>query len=233
MLQVALSLVATCMVLKCYYNNPSVSEMPTWVRTIVLNWLAKIVRVKVPPGLINVIEKHVQEQEEVLEEIQHEGQNSIIQPITRRERCFTSVGDFYSKSRGSLLSTGRNRCRTLSSERDSSVYAETSSTLGLPRLYNLQYASSLRSIHEAHPVTGPSNVQSSFEATMKGMLLKLDNLLKNVRRLVHVVRQNEKNDIRKEEWKIVASVIDACFFWVFMVTLFVSSLVIFLQAPSY
>jgi len=233
MFEVALSLVATCMVLKCYYNNPSVSEMPTWVRTIVLNWLAKIVRVKVPPGLINVIEKHVQEQEEVLEEIQHEGQNSIIQPITPRERCFTSVGDFYSKSRGSLFSAGRNRCRTLSSERDSSLYGETSSTLGLPRLYNLQYASSLRSINEAHPITSPNNVQSSFEATMKEMLLKLDNLLKNVRRLVHVVRQNEKNDIRKEEWKIVASVIDACFFWVFMVTLFVSSLVIFLQAPSY
>lgn len=233
MLQVALSLVATCMVLKCYYNNPSVSEMPTWVRTIVLHWLAKIVRVKVPPGLINVIEKHVQEQEEVLEEITHEGQNCVLQPIPRRERCFTSVGDFYSKSRGSLFSAGRSRCRTLSSERDSSLYGETSSTLGLPKLSNLQYASSLRSINEAHPMTGSNNVQSSFEATMKEMLLKLDNLLKNVRRLVHVVRQNEKNDIRKEEWKIVASVIDACFFWVFMVTLLVSSLVIFLQAPSY
>ena len=234
MLQVALSLVATCMVLKCYYNNPSVSEMPTWVRTIVLNWLAKIVRVNVPPGLINVIEKHVQEeQEEVLEEIQHEGENCTLQPIPHREKCFTSMGDFYSKSRGSLFSAGRSRCRTLSSERDSSVYGETSSTLGLPRLYNLQYASSLRSINEAHAMTSSNNVQSSFEATMKEMLLKLDNLLKNVRRLVHVVRQNEKNDIRKEEWKIVASVIDACFFWVFMVTLFVSSLVIFLQAPSY
>ena len=231
--QVALSLVATCMVLKCYYNNPSVSEMPTWVRIIVLNWLAKLVRVKVPPGLINVIEKHVQEQEEVLEEIEHEGQKSIIQPITRPERCLNSVGDFHSKSRGSPLSAGRNRCRTLSSEKDSSLYGEASSTVGLPRLYNLQYASSLRSINEAHPPSGSNNVQSSFEATMKEMLLKLDNVLRNVRRLVHVVRENEKNDIRKEEWKLVASVIDACFFWVFMVALFVSSLVIFLQAPSY
>ena len=68
---------------------------------------------------------------------------------------------------------------------------------------------------------------------MKEMLLKLDNLLKNVRRLVHVARENENNEIKKEEWKIVASVIDACFFWVFMTALFISSLVIFLQAPSY
>ena len=43
--------------------------MPEWIRVIVLNWLAKIVRVKVPAGLINAMEKHVQEQEEVREEI--------------------------------------------------------------------------------------------------------------------------------------------------------------------
>ncbi|KAL9968570.1 hypothetical protein ACROYT_G020678 [Oculina patagonica] len=234
MFEVALSLVATCMVLKCYYHNPSVSEMPTWVRTIVLDKLAKIVRVKVPPGLINVIEKHVQDQEEALEEIQHERRNSILpQPITRRERCLSSLGDHYSKSRGSLLSTGRNRARTLSSERSSSFIGEASSTIGLPKLHSLPYASSLRSINEEGPNKASSDVPSSFEVTMKEMLLKQDNLLKNVRRLVHVARENEENEIKKEEWKIVASVIDACFFWVFMAALLVSSLVIFLQAPSY
>ena len=207
--------------------------MPTWVRTIVLNWLAKVVRVKVPPGLINVIEKHVQDQEEALEEIQHERRNSILPPpITRRERCLTSLGDYYSKSRGSLFSTGRNRCRTLSSERGSSFTGEASSTLGPPKLHNLPYASSLRSINEERRSTAP-DVPSSFETTMKEMLLKQDNLLKNVRRLVYVARENEENEIKKEEWKIVASVIDACFFWVFMAALLVSSLVIFLQAPSY
>ena len=65
------------MVLKCYYNNPAVTEMPKWIRVIVLNWLAKIVRVKVPAGLINAMEKHVQEQEEVREEIEFERRNSI------------------------------------------------------------------------------------------------------------------------------------------------------------
>ena len=204
------------------------------MRTIVLNWLAKIVRVKVPPGLINVIEKHVQEQEEALEEIHHESRNSILpQPITRRERCLTSIGDYYSKSRGSLLSTGRNRCRTLSSDKESSYIGESPPTTGFPKLYNMPYASSLRSINEDGSSSASPNVPSSFEATMKEMLLKQDNLLKNVRRLVHVARENEENEIKREEWKIVASVIDACFFWVFMAALLVSSLVIFLQAPSY
>ena len=204
------------------------------MRTIVLNWLAKIVRVKVPPGLINVIEKHVQEQEEALEEIHHERHNSILpQPITRRERCLTSLGDYYSKSRGSLLSTGRSRCRTLSSDKESTFIGESPPTIRFPKLYNMPYASSLRSINEDGPGTAPPNVPSSLEATMKEMLLKQDNLLKNVRRLVHVTRENEEKEIKREEWKIVASVIDACFFWVFMAALLVSSLVIFLQAPSY
>ena len=68
---------------------------------------------------------------------------------------------------------------------------------------------------------------------MKEILLKQDSLLKNVCRLVHVIRETEENDIKKEEWKIVASIIDACFFWLFMAALIISSLVIFLQAPNY
>ena len=206
--------------------------MPTWVRTIVLNRLAKIVRVKVPPGLINVIEKHVQEQEEAQEEIERERRTSNHkQPITRRERCFTSIGDFYSKSPSNLYVTGRTRCRTLSSER--SFDGEAASNLGLPKSYNSPYANSLRSINEEHPCSPSPNVPPSFEVSMKEMLLKQDNLLRNVRRLVHVVRKNEENEIKKEEWKMVASVIDACFLWVFMAALIISTLVIFLQAPTY
>ena len=231
MFQVALSLVATCLVLKCYYNNPSVTEMPTWIRTIVLDWLAKIVRVKVPSGLINVMEKHTKEQEEVREEIEYERRNSILpQPIGRRERCHTSIGDFQSRLRTtSVLSTGRNRSRTLSSERESGFD-------GLPKIFNA-FNRSLQSIDEEEPKMhappSPPIVPPSLEVTMKEMLLKQDSLLRNVRRLVHVTREQEKNDIKREEWKIVASIIDACFFWVFMAALIISTVVIFLQAPSY
>lgn len=66
---------------------------------------------------------------------------------------------------------------------------------------------------------------------MKELLLKQDSLLNNVRKLVRVFREAEENDIKKEEWKVVASVIDSCFFWVFTVALIISTLVIFLLAP--
>jgi len=227
MFEVGLALVATCLVLKCYYNNPSVSEIPVWVRTIVLNWLAKLVRVKVPPGLVKVINKHFKEKAEAREEIEHERRNSILpQSIlnVNQDRC----------KKSSVISMGRNRAMNSISERRFSCGSEDMSTLGLPQLFNTR-ANSQNSINEEQPIreAPPPNVPLSFEASMKEMLLKQDNLLRNVRRLVHVARENEENEIKREEWKMVASVIDACFFWLFMVTLIVSSLVIFLQAPNY
>ncbi|CAH3126205.1 unnamed protein product, partial [Porites lobata] len=240
MFEVALSLIATCMVLKCYYNNPAVTEMPKWIRVIVLNWLAKIVRVKVPAGLINAMEKHVQEQEEVREEIDFERRNSIIsQPITR-QRCFSSPGDFQSKPcTTSSPYCVRSRSRTVSSEpRESGFEREALSTTGLPKLFH-KFESSLQSIDEeetnswAPALSAPSNAAHSMEVITKEALLKQDILLNNVRRLVNVTRKKEKNDIKREEWKIVASIVDACFFWLFMGALLISTLVIFLQAPSY
>ena len=217
--------------------------MPTWIRVIVLNWLAKIVRVKVPPGLINVMAKHVKQEEEVQGEIDYERRNSTLPPpiFGRRERSCSAIGDLQSRLRSpSLVSPGRNRCRTFSSERDYAFEGDGLSTIGLPKLFDA-FAKSLQSINEEHsqseikmnePSTSGS-VPVILEATMKEMLLKQDSLLNNVRRLVQVTRDQEKNDIKKEEWKIVASIIDACFFWVFMATLIISSVVIFLQAPTY
>lgn len=219
-------MVATCLVLKCYYNNPSVSEIPVWVRTIVLNWLAKLVRIKVSPGLLKVINKHVKEKAEAREEIEYERRNSVA------TQSILNVNQDRSKKH-SITSIVRNRAMNSIPQRRSSFGSENMSTFGLPNLFTRP--NSLNSINEEQPIreAPPPSVSLSFEASMKQMLLKQDNLLRNVRRLVHVARENEENEIKREEWKMVASVIDACFFWLFMVTLVISSLVIFLQAPNY
>ncbi|XP_029187146.2 neuronal acetylcholine receptor subunit alpha-7-like [Acropora millepora] len=238
MFEVALSLVATCIVLRCYYSNPSVCEIPTWVRVVVLTWLAGLVRIKVPTGLVNVMEKHVKEEEAFRQEVALERRHSILPShFEHRERSCSSV-DFHSRFRtSSLLHSGRGRCRTMSSEREHSCDADGLSSVGLPRLFEA-FGRSLQSINEEKEskpeLPDQANVPSCFEdASVKEMLLKLDSLLNNVRRLVQVTRQQEENDIKREEWKLVASIIDACFFWVFMAVLVISSVVIFLQAPDY
>ena len=225
-MQVGLALVATCLVLKCYYNNPSVSEIPVWVRTIVLNWLAKLVRVNVPPGLVKAINKHFREKAEAREEIEKERRNSIL------PQSILSINQ--DKRKISVTSNGRNRAMNFISERRPSCVSEDMSAIGLPRLFNTR-PNSLNSINEEQPIreAPPCSVPLSFETSMKEMLLKQDNLLNNVRRLVLVARENEENEIKREEWKMVATVIDHCFFWLFMVILIVSSLLIYLQAPNY
>ncbi|XP_068698598.1 neuronal acetylcholine receptor subunit alpha-7-like isoform X2 [Montipora foliosa] len=222
MFEVALSLVATCFVLKCHYNNPSVSEVPNWIRIVVMTWLAKIVRVKVPVGLISAMEKHVKEEKDVRQEIEFVRRNSILSShFEHREGSFSTV-DFHSGVRASSLPY---RCE-----------ADGLSSIGLPRLFDT-FEKSLQSINEdqstGYELPVQANVPSSLEDTLKEMLLKQNSLLNNVRRLIQVTRQQQQNDVKREEWKIVASIIDACFFWLFMAVLVISSVVIFLQAPSY
>ncbi|KAJ7363579.1 hypothetical protein OS493_009739 [Desmophyllum pertusum] len=191
MFEVALSLVATCMVLKCYYSNPSVSEMPTWKR-----------------------------------------KRKYERRLSTRGVLPASNNQSYARKDVQVVSCPmeENRAMTFLSERRSSC----ASSLGLPQLFHT-CANSLHSINEEPPIREalPPNVPLSLESSMKEMLLKQENLLRNVRRLVHVARETEENEIKKEEWKMVASVIDACFFWMFLAALIVSSLVIFLQAPTY
>ena len=117
-------------------------------------------------------------------------------------------------------------------ERRCSVESRVASTLGLPQLF-ATHGSSKTSLNEGHSNSPASHtdVAASFEISIKELLLKQDSLLSNVRRLVRVFREAEENDIKREEWKIVASVIASCFFWVFTVALIISTLVIFLLAP--
>ena len=49
---------ATCIVLKCYFMNPAVCQVPVWVRIVVITWMGRLMRVKIPPGLSKLRAKH-------------------------------------------------------------------------------------------------------------------------------------------------------------------------------
>ena len=153
-------------------------------------------RIKVPTGLVNVMEKHVKEEEAFRQEVAFERRHSILPPhLEHRERSCSSV-DFHSRFRtSSLLHSGRGRCRTMSSEREHSGDADGLSSVGLPRLFEA-FGRSLQSINEEKE-SKPELPDP--DASVKEMLLKLDSLLNNVRRLVQVTRQQEENDIKRDE----------------------------------
>lgn len=45
--QVGLSLIATVVVLKCYFTNPSFSEVPFWIRLVVIQGLGQLLKIEV------------------------------------------------------------------------------------------------------------------------------------------------------------------------------------------
>ena len=105
------------------------------MRVIVLNWLAKIVRIRVPPGLIKLMEKRVKEEDELREEIQHERRNSTLPPTTatvsqERRLSSTCSNPFPTcPPQRNVFIAGINHKVP---ERRCSVESRVTSTLGLP-----------------------------------------------------------------------------------------------------
>ena len=56
--QVSLALLGTCFILKCHFHDPATSDLPLWVRHVVFNWMAKILRFTIPtkrrPSVLNL-----------------------------------------------------------------------------------------------------------------------------------------------------------------------------------
>lgn len=47
LMEVGLSLIATVLVLKCYFTNPSFSEIPFWIRLVVIQGLGQLLKIEV------------------------------------------------------------------------------------------------------------------------------------------------------------------------------------------
>ena len=46
-MQVGLSLIATCIVLKCYFSNPTFSEVPMWIRVLVIQGIGQLLKIEI------------------------------------------------------------------------------------------------------------------------------------------------------------------------------------------
>lgn len=83
-----------------------------------------------------------------------------------------------------------------------------------------------------------SNVRSTDDVTgtdhvTRTMLESQDALSKDVAEIVRYIQDQEMGDLMKEEWQLIAAIIDKFFLWMFLIILSVSTVVIFMQAPSY
>jgi len=75
-------------------------------------------------------------------------------------------------------------------------------------------------------VTGTDHVTRTLLETQTA-------LSKDVSEVVRYIQDQEMGDLMKEEWQLIAVIIDKFFLWMFLIILCVSTVVIFMQAPSY
>ncbi|XP_020914175.1 neuronal acetylcholine receptor subunit alpha-10 [Exaiptasia diaphana] len=225
--EVGLALVATCMVLKIYFTNPVTTEMPNWVRIIILNWMAKFVRIKVPSAIQEIKNVFKEEGREVNEEIRREhetisrihegsevsGSGSKQPKMTERKSFISSESPVFQQLEIADFH------RLLAQERRPSLWSTQS-----PDRTNRTRPSSVIPDIDINALLG-----NERSAILPMMICRQENIAKNLRRLVKLARSKEEEDIKREEWKVVAEVIDKFFLWVFLTTIVTSVLLIFLQ----
>ena len=88
--QVAMALVATCLVLRCYFNNPSHTPVPNWVRHVVLGWMARLTKVPVKKILHGIDPKESLKKTPSTSTSTEENETSAPEPAVHKKIANTS-----------------------------------------------------------------------------------------------------------------------------------------------
>jgi hypothetical protein len=221
--------------------------MPNWVRIIVLKWMARFCKIKVPSAIQEIKKEFTAEGNEVRQEMLRENEAMIdLQRIheekeTERKMSFLSTP---SLDRRASFFPGET---PIYQQLEHSDLHRFFSRERRPSIWSVQ-PEKLRKVKPESPVpdidmggmcgnekphdsgTGGSSTNNPFTPMM---VCRQENIANNVRRLVKMARGKEEEEIRREEWKVVAEIIDKFLFWVFMSMLLTSTFVIFIQTPRY
>lgn len=81
--------------------------------------------------------------------------------------------------------------------------------------------------------TKPEGKDKETDQVSRNMLETQEQIAKDVAEMVRYIQEQEKGELLKEEWQLIAAIIDKFFLWFFLFVSAFSTVVIFLQAPSY
>ncbi|XP_078356475.1 neuronal acetylcholine receptor subunit alpha-10-like, partial [Oculina patagonica] len=249
--EVALALVATCLVLRCYFNNPSHTPVPNWVRHIVLGWMARLTKVPVKKILHGIDPKESLRRAQSTDE----NENLSPEPIVHKKIPNTTRNQMSSSQQLHLKHTSPNLPGDIQPRLNLLPAIQrvrnTTHRLSMPPVYdNIQIGGAMNDLitsraasrinlaeHDSQPVL--NNVRSSDDVTTgtdhvtRTLLESQAALSKDVAEMVRYIQDQEMGDLMKEEWQLIAAIIDKFFLWMFLIILCVSTVVIFMQAPSY
>lgn len=73
----------------------------------------------------------------------------------------------------------------------------------------------------------------SHNSAIHSLVQQQEDLVKHVESLADMARDMEEEEIKKEEWKLAAAVLDEFFFWLYLFMLIISNAVVFSKIPKY
>lgn len=68
---------------------------------------------------------------------------------------------------------------------------------------------------------------------MHVLVQQQEEIVGHVESLANMARDNEEDEIKREEWKVAAAVLDEFFFWLYLIIIAISKAIVFSMVPSY
>lgn len=242
-----MALVATCLVLRCYFNNPSHTPVPNWVRHVVLGWMARLTKVPVKKILHGIDPKEPSKNDPNTDENDNSEPETIIHrkiPNTSGNHLSSSQQQHFKHASPNLPGDIQPRLNLLPSiQRVRNVHR-----LSMPHVYDsIQMGGAMNDLitsrnnlvetapHSQHIFTNMKSTEdvTGTDSVTRTLLETHTNLAKDVGEVVRYIQDQEMGDRLKEEWQLIAVIIDKFFLWLFLFILCVSTVIIFMQAPSY
>ena len=293
-----MSLIATCIVLKCYFTNPAFSEVPFWIRQLVIQGLGQLLKIEAKRE-----RKKSQKKGKPVEEGRRSRRKSM---ADASDPNFDNYSQILSGQRNSLPNAKPKRPVSLAEQTGPNFSSQNQNYLGqkkgesnnkpkrpvsmaesLDPNLNLYHHSHSRRRNTAgninllepnvppcgacHELTvdmlhlGPGlpvknlcrfpsrqslrreswcenplsekaevNTNVRSQTSLIGALLhRQDHLVDYVKTLVEAVEEQDEHDSKREEWVLVAEILDTFFLYVFVVVMIGSTLLIFTAGTSW
>ncbi|XP_022781674.1 uncharacterized protein LOC111322769 [Stylophora pistillata] len=242
--EVSLALLATCFILKCHFHDPASSDMPVWIRHIVLKWMAQFLRVKVP--------RHRKQGTQELDHVTFLHRNKTpkeygVNNKTKIENASThitsspdhtlatppkDIQSLVKRISHSNLLNGNYKSGTGPREQESI----SKMTITQVEDWCIESSDASLSSNEYHGQRHNSETGTDGEVrkslndgdrSTEEILKMQEKLLECVQILTKEVAKNEDMQEKKDEWNTAVAILDRAFRMLFLLMFFLSTLTIF------
>ncbi|XP_074649950.1 neuronal acetylcholine receptor subunit alpha-10-like [Tubulanus polymorphus] len=202
----SVSVILTVLVLKCYHCGPTTSELPDWLRRLVLHWIARIVGCH--PASFRTVRRSSSRKRRVSSK-----RSTMLDGGTADALRYLSPNDTQDITDRLVSEQCVNAIRYTDQYRS-------------PR----NSTKSLKDIKETY-MDGFTSAAENGGDVDPSKITPLDEILKYLRIMVRKREEDDKENDMINEWRQVAIVMDKLFFWIFLLVMVIYLLTLLVFIP--